>query len=215
MWDKVRKRIVDACDVMDMVMAAVVVIGIVIAVIGIFPQIGELWRHREEMVAFLEFLDAVLGVVIGVEFLKMLCKPNTANIIEALIFVIARHMIVQTTTAGEDLVSVISICMLFLFRRFMLATKPDKEHHVPNIFKAIKIAQSPEFQEAFKLPVGAEQENRLRILAERFAALQRVHDDAGINDSSHIRFSLSSFASSNVTSAGRIPNRDLAMSTLS
>jgi len=80
----------------------------------------------------------------------MLCKPNTANIIEALIFVIARHMIVQTTTAGEDLVSVISICMLFLFRRFMLATKPDGEHHVPNIFKAIKIAQSPEFQEALK-----------------------------------------------------------------
>ena len=137
MWDKVRKRIVDACDVMDMVMAAVVVIGIVIAAIGIFPQIGELWRHREETVAFLEFL-------------KMLCKPNTANIIEALIFVIARHMIVQTTTAGEDLVSVISICMLFLFRRFMLATKPDKEHHVPNIFKAIKIAQSLEFQEALK-----------------------------------------------------------------
>ena len=118
MWDKVRKRIVDACDVMDMVMAAVVVIGIVIAVIGIFPQIGELWRHREETVAFLEFLDAVLGVVIGVEFLKMLCKPNTANIIEALIFVIARHMIVQTTTAGEDLVSVISICMLFLYHLF-------------------------------------------------------------------------------------------------
>ena len=70
-------------------------------------------------------------------------------------------------------------------------------------------------QETFKLPVGAEQENRLCILAERFAALQRVHDDAGIYDSSHIRFSLSSFASSNVTSAGRIPNRDLAISTLS
>ena len=40
MWDKVRKRIVDACDVMDMVMEAVVVIVIVIAVIGIFTQIG-------------------------------------------------------------------------------------------------------------------------------------------------------------------------------
>ena len=166
MWDKVRKRIVDACDVMDMVIDGgkikaighypengeyeTVIDASGLTVIGIFPQIGELWRHREETVAFLEFLDAVLGVVIGVEFLKMLCKPNTANIIEALIFVIARHMIVQTTTAGEDLVSVISICMLFLFRRFMLATKPDGEHHVPNIFKAIKIAQSPEFQEALK-----------------------------------------------------------------
>ena len=40
MWDKVRKRIVDACDVMDMVMAAVVVIGIVIAVIGIFQAVA-------------------------------------------------------------------------------------------------------------------------------------------------------------------------------
>ena len=150
MWDKVRRKIFDACDLMDMIMAAVVVVGILIATIGIFPQITELWSHRTDTVAFLEFLDAVLGVVIGVEFLKMLCKPNTQNIIEALIFVIARHMIVQTTTAGEDLISVISICMLFLFRRFMLATKPDKEHHVPDFVKAIKVAQSSDFQEALK-----------------------------------------------------------------
>ncbi len=68
MWDKVRKRIVDACDVMDMVMAAVVVIGIVIAVIGIFPQIENCGVTERRRLRFLEFLDAVLGVVIGVEF---------------------------------------------------------------------------------------------------------------------------------------------------
>ena len=150
MWDKVRKTLFHACDLMDMIMAVVVVIGIGIAAIGVFPGIAELWQHKEDTEAFLEFLDAVLGVVVGVDFLKMLCKPNTENIIEALIFVIARHMIVQTTTAGEDMIAVISICILFLFRRFMLATKPDKDHHVPNIFKAIKIAQSKEFQEAMR-----------------------------------------------------------------
>lgn len=150
MWDKVRKKIFDICDLMDMALAAVVVVGIFIATVGIFPQMTELWHHRTETEAFLEFLDAVLSIVVGAEFLKMLCKPRTENIIEALIFLIARHMIVQTTSATEDLISVVSICMLFLFRRFMLATKPDKEHHVPNIFKAIKIAQSPEFQEALK-----------------------------------------------------------------
>ena len=78
MWDKVRKRIVDACDVMDMVMAAVVVIGIVIAAIGIFPQIGELWRHREETGAFLEFLDAVLGGVSGVDGVSGATKSSNA-----------------------------------------------------------------------------------------------------------------------------------------
>ena len=150
MWDKLRKKAFEGCEILEFVMAMIVGLAILMAIVGVFPGLLHFWGERGDTHAFMEFLDEVLSVVIGIEFLKMLCKPNTENIIEALIFVIARHMIVQTTTAGEDLVSVISICMLFLFRRFMLATKPDKEHHVPNIFKAIKIAQSPEFQEALK-----------------------------------------------------------------
>ncbi len=59
--------------------------------------------------AFLLYLDAVFNVVIGIEFMKMLCKPSSANIIEVLIFLIARHMIVTSTTPLEDLLSVLSI----------------------------------------------------------------------------------------------------------
>ena len=148
MWDKVRKKIFDICDLMDMALAAVVVVGIFIATVGIFPQMTELWHHRTETEAFLEFLDAVLSIVVGAEFLKMLCKPRTENIIEALIFLIARHMIVQTTSATENLISVVSICMLFLFRRFMLATKPDKEQHVPELFGAIRNAGNKKERES-------------------------------------------------------------------
>ena len=91
---------------------------------------------------YMEYLDAVFNVVIGIEFLKMLCKPSSANIIEVLIFLIARHMIVQTTTPLEDLLSVVSIGILFFFRRFMLMTKPDKDQHVPKLFGVIKASQS-------------------------------------------------------------------------
>ena len=90
----------------------------------------------------MEYLDAAFNVVIGIEFLKMLCKPSSANIIEVLIFLIARHMIVQTTTPLEDLLSVVSIGILFFFRRFMLMTKPDKDQHVPKLFGVIKASQS-------------------------------------------------------------------------
>lgn len=68
----------------------------------------------------------------------MLCKPSSQNIMEVLIFLIARHMIVQKTSALEDLLSVVSIGILFFFRRFMLATKPDKEQHVPELLGAIR-----------------------------------------------------------------------------
>lgn len=129
-------------------MAGAVGAGIVIAALTLWPELTAYWDHRMEAGAFLTYLDAVFNVVIGIEFMKMLCKPSSANIIEVLIFLIARHMIVTSTTPVEDLLSVLSIGVLFIFRRFMLMTKPDKHHHVPNIFGAIKTAQSPEFRDA-------------------------------------------------------------------
>ena len=76
----------------------------------------------------LEYLDAIFNVVIGIEFMKMLCRPSSSNIIEVLTFLIARHMIVQETTPLEDLLSVLSIGILFFFRRFMQRTKPIEEN---------------------------------------------------------------------------------------
>lgn len=148
MWDKIRKILYKVCDVLEMFMAGAVGAGIVIAALTLWPELAAYWDHRMEAGAFLTYLDAVFNVVIGIEFMKMLCKPSSANIIEVLIFLIARHMIVTSTTPVEDLLSVLSIGVLFIFRRFMLMTKPDKHHHVPNIFGAIKTAQSPEFRDA-------------------------------------------------------------------
>lgn len=148
MWDKVRKKLSDACDILELCMAVAVISGIVIAVITLWPELINYWNHRMDEGAFMHYLDAVFNVVIGIEFMKMLCKPTSANIIEALIFLIARHMIVTSTTPLEDLTSIISISILFVFRRFMLMTRPDRHKHVPNIFGAIKTAQSPEFREA-------------------------------------------------------------------
>jgi len=127
MRDKVRKRLYEAGEMVELVMAGVVICAIAVAAVTLAPDFLHYWDNRMETGAFLEFLDRVLDVVIGVEFVKMLCKPNSKNIIEVLIFVISRHMIVQKTTAVEDLVAVISICILFFFRRFMDATRKEKE----------------------------------------------------------------------------------------
>ena len=148
MWGKVRKILYEACEISDLFMAAAVVCGIAVAALTLWPEFVHYWENRMNTGAFLEYLDAVFNVVIGIEFMKMLCRPSSSNIIEVLIFLIARHMIVQVTTPLEDLLSVISIGILFLFRRFMLMTKPDKAQHVPNIFGAIKTAQSQEFRDA-------------------------------------------------------------------
>lgn len=63
--------------------------------------------------------------------------------------------------------------------------------------------------------VCSKHENLLCTLIERFTILERINDDAGVDQDSHILFLRSSCASSNVISAGMTPKSDRAMSTLS
>ena len=81
------------------------------------PKLLEKYREWDEEQVFL--------VVIGVEFLKMLCRPTADNVLETIIFLVARHMIVVTTTTPlDDLISTISIVLLCFVRRYL------KEHRM-------------------------------------------------------------------------------------
>lgn len=149
--EKPRKKLSDACDIGEFTMGVVVVGGIVVGMIGLVPDFVTFWQNRSVPGAFMEFLGRVSLIVIGIEFAKMLCKPTTANIIEVLIFVISRQMIIDHQPPEDMLKSVIAICLLFLFRRIMLVTRPDEvHHHVPNILKALRLAQTKEFRKAME-----------------------------------------------------------------
>ena len=149
--EKPRKGLSDACEIGEFLMGVIVVIAIVVGILGLGPDFVMFWQNRSVPGAFMDFLEPVSLLVIGVEFSKMLCKPTTANIIEVLIFVISRQMIIEHQGPSEMLTSVFTICLLFLFRRIMLATRPDDvHHHVPNIVKALKLAQTKEFIDAME-----------------------------------------------------------------
>ena len=55
----------------------------------------------------------------------MLCRPTADNVLETIIFLVARHMIIVTTTTPlDDLISTVSIVMLCFVRRYL------KEHRL-------------------------------------------------------------------------------------
>lgn len=123
MWKKIQKYALKVCDVLEFLTAIIVGAAIVVAIIALIPGFFHFWENRTGADAFLVFLEEVLNVVIGVEFMKMLCKPSSEHIIEGLIFLMARHMIVGTTTSADDLLSIIGIAILFVLSRFMVMTK--------------------------------------------------------------------------------------------
>lgn len=117
------KKITDgmylAGQILEIIMGLFVLAAVVIGALMLIPEFPVLWQAHMKQEVFLEFLEMVLNLVIGIEFLKMLLRPNTDMILEVLVFVIARHMVVRTTTSVEDFLSVISVGVLLLIQKYL------------------------------------------------------------------------------------------------
>lgn len=99
-------------DILEIVLSIFVALAAVAAVISFVPDFFGMMADGLGLRELSEVLEEILTVVIAVEFLKMLLKPTSLTVIEVLIFLIARHMILQQTTPTQDLISVIGICLL-------------------------------------------------------------------------------------------------------
>lgn len=77
---------------------------------------------------FTEFLGNALTLLIGVEFVKMLAKHTAENLLEVLMFAIARQMVVEHLNMGETLIGVVAIGIIFAIRKYLLLKNSnDKE----------------------------------------------------------------------------------------
>lgn len=123
--EKIIKNVQKFCEIVELVAAALVVVGIVLSIIGLFKDFTIFQHMLDDTTVFKEYLERVLMIVIGIEFVGMLCRPSSDNVLEMLIFLVARHTIVGETSPYEDFVSVISIALLCLLRRYL----HDKKDH--------------------------------------------------------------------------------------
>lgn len=117
---KVVKALQQICRILELVVAVFVLLGIMMAIISLLKDDIKLFEELlNDMTVFRHYLEKIFVLVIGIEFLEMLCHPNSDNVIQVLIFLVARHMIVGETTPYEDFVSVLSIAVLFVLRKYM------------------------------------------------------------------------------------------------
>lgn len=118
MWDKLRQVMQRACDALELLVAIFVGIALVISVVMYVPQVVQLIGGADSTEQFLIFLEQLFNLVVGIEFMKLLCKPSTDHVIEIVIFLVARHMILSTDSALDIFLSVLSIAILCVVRKF-------------------------------------------------------------------------------------------------
>ena len=114
------------------------VIEIIIAVITLcamvyllFTEVAKIFDHNfavnEHLADTKHFLESILGIVIGLEFVSMLVDFTPANILEVLVLAISRHVIINHSDPVSTIVCVVCIAGLFAIRRFLIPKEDLKK----------------------------------------------------------------------------------------
>ena len=108
------KRLVYACET---IVALLVGLGVVATLITyLIPGMLLLFDSSTGTEHFLEYLEAIFNLVVGLEFMKLLFHINSENVIEVLVILISRHMIIEVHSATDIFLCAISIVLLLLLK---------------------------------------------------------------------------------------------------
>ena len=124
---KLKKFILAGSEVLEFIVAVLRLIGILLSVFSLVRDAGIFKQLLTDTSVFKDYLEQIFLLVIGIEFWVMLCRPNSENVIEILIFLVARHMIVGDTTPYEDFVSVVSVVILCIVRRYLRISGEERD----------------------------------------------------------------------------------------
>ena len=115
------------------ILLSVVILG-VIALVGIRLVCDVTSREILSMNVdfFTEFLANALSLVVGVEFVKMLCRHSAQTVVEVLMFATARQMVVEHLDPVQTLIGIIGIAILFAVRKYLMTDSDDMTPHQKN-----------------------------------------------------------------------------------
>ena len=77
-----------------------------------------------------KFLQNVLNIVVGFEFVRMMIDTTPANILEVLTVAITRHVILSHDDYWSNLICIACIAGLFAIRRYLVRRSELKEEMV-------------------------------------------------------------------------------------
>ena len=114
----IKEQVLKAVDALEVIIGILLSVCIAISVIYLIFDIKSIFGANN-LEAFNNYLSIAFNFVIGIEFIKMLCKHTPETVIEVLLFAIARQLIVEHMTIFQNLIGVIAIAGLFATRKYL------------------------------------------------------------------------------------------------
>ncbi len=130
MKNKLNELIYTISRYTEIALSAIMLVVIIVLIIPMIYNFISIPLLSIKASQFTEFLGNILTLIIGVEFAKMLAKHTAENLLEVLMFAIARQMIVEHLNMIDTLIGIISIAIIFFIRKYLLLKTTDNKAKV-------------------------------------------------------------------------------------
>ena len=119
---KLNVLIISIARYTEILMSCIITAVIIIMIINL----PETLSTTIENDAFNQFLSSALSLVVGIEFVKMLCNYTSETVIEVLMMATARQMVVEHLSPINTLIGTLAIAVLFAIRKFLSVPEEKK-----------------------------------------------------------------------------------------
>ena len=130
MKNKLNELIYTISRYTEIALSAIMLVVIIVLIIPMIYNFISIPLLSIKASQFTEFLGNILTLIIGVECVKMLAKHTAENLLEVLMFAIARQMIVEHLNMIDTLIGIISIAIIFFIRKYLLLKTTDNKAKV-------------------------------------------------------------------------------------
>lgn len=124
--EKASKFIVKASNIFESILGIILISAIIINIVPIISTIFGDYISLGKTTEFSVILENIFSVIIGVEFLKMLCRHDIDSVVEVVLFTLARKLIVEHGTSVDNLLTILSIAILFAIRKYLFIKQLDR-----------------------------------------------------------------------------------------
>lgn len=152
----IKEQVLKVVDTLETIIGVLLAICIGISVIYLIFDITSVFSFRNNLDAFNDYLSIAFNFVIGIEFIKMLCKHTPETVIEVLLFAIARQLIVEHMTIFQNLIGVIAIAGLFATRKYLFYNFDEVDK---TIYRGSERVKRINFLEHIDIPYENKEDN--------------------------------------------------------
>ena len=116
----------------EIVVAVFITIVVIFMLYSLISQTANINIFQMTSSDFSDFLASALTLVVGLEFVKLLCQHTAENLIEVLMLAISRQMVVEHLNTFQMLLGVLSIVALLAAKKYLTDISKNKKNKEQN-----------------------------------------------------------------------------------